>query len=503
VLDEVVRGCLPPPGLYSLSGIEHARAWQRGLVPATPLARLLGYRPTQIGSGSATLTMPASAWLQFGDGTLDFKILLEEALAIAVLTGAQPATRIVTTTLSVNHFRPSTVESESFVARARVLNSGAAFTVAEVVVEDALGRALAHATAAFVLRRIEPPPPPHSGFAGSDVPTYATPDPHLRPVPAEDFLFGETPGIDGLRKLLAGELAEPPITKLLDLRLLEASSTGDVTLSLPASPWFCSRSRDVNPGPIATMMHIALSASPLALTAASESIRVIGQQLTMLREVAPDGRELIARSHLAHGGDGLLISSVEVLDVDGNRAAMGSQTSMLRERRSGGTRVSQGRERVLATILFTDIVASTRHAQQVGDERWREILIEHAAVVRRQLKTFNGREINSIGDGFLAAFASPAAAVHCARAIRDGLRPLSLEIRAGIHTGECERVGSDLAGIAVHATSRIQSAAQPGEILVSSTVHDLVAGSGIPFADRGLHELKDIDGKRQLFALTT
>jgi class 3 adenylate cyclase len=409
----------------------------------------------------------------------------------------------VTTTLSVNHFRPSTVESESLVARARVLNSGSAFTVAEAVVEDALGRAVAHATGAFVLRRIDPPPPPHGGFGPIDVPTYATPDPHLRPVPAEDFLFGEIPGIDGLRKLLAGELAEPPIAKLLDLRLLEASGAGDVTASLPASPWFCGGTRDVNPGAIATLMHIALSASPLALTAAGESIRVIGQQMTMLREIAPDGRDLVARSCLAHGGDGLLISSVEVLDADGNRAAMGSQTSMLCERHSAGARRAQGRERVLATILFTDIVSSTRHAQDLGDERWREVLIEHGAVVRRQLKTFNGREINSIGDGFLAAFASPAAAVHCARAIRDGLRSLSLEIRAGIHTGECERVGSDLAGIAVHAASRIQCAARPGEILVSSTVHDLVAGSGIPFADRGLHELKDIDGQRQLFALST
>jgi uncharacterized protein (TIGR00369 family) len=481
--------------------MEQARAWQRGLVPATPLARLVGYRPTQVGSGSATLTMPATPWLQFGDGTVDFKIMMEEALAVAVLTGASPATRIITTALSVTHFRPSTVESESIVARARVLNSGSAFTVAEVLVEDALGRAVAHATGAFLLRVMEPRPPPHGGFAPIEGPTYATPDPHLRPVPPDDFLFGDMPALEGFRKLARNEMPEPPITRLLELRFLEADEGGGGALSLPASPWFCSRYSDVTPGTIATLMHMALSAAPLALSTGNEYIGVVGQSLTFLRSVPPDGRELLARYRLIHRGSELLVSSVEVLDADGNRAAMGSQTSVLRERRRPGASHAPGRERILATVLFTDLVGSTRRAQELGDERWRELLVEHDDTVRHQLKTFGGREIKSIGDGFLAAFESPARAVHCARAIRDALRQLGLEIRAGIHTGECERVGSDLAGIAVHAASRIEGAAAPGEILVSSTVHDLVAGSGITFADRGLHELKDIEGSRQLFSV--
>jgi class 3 adenylate cyclase len=180
---------------------------------------------------------------------------------------------------------------------------------------------------------------------------------------------------------------------------------------------------------------------------------------------------------------------------------MGSQVSVVRERRRPGAANVQPSQRVLATVLFTDIVGSTRLAQELGDERWRELLAEHDSVVRRQLQTFDGREVKSTGDGFLATFESPAQAVQCARAIRDRLRALDVEIRAGIHTGECERVGSDLAGIAVHAASRIESAATPGEILVSSTVHDLVAGSGLSFADRGLHDLKDISGRRQLFAV--
>lgn len=500
MLDEVVRGRLPPPDFFSLSGMDQARAWQRGLPPATPLARLVGYRPTQVGSGSATLAMPASPWLQFGDGTVDFKILVEEALGVAVLTGAPPATRIVTTAMSVNHFRPSTVESESFVARGRVLNTGSAFTVAEVLVEDALGRAVAHATGSMLLRAIEPPPPAHKGFPPVDEPAYSTPDPHLRPAPRRDFLYGEAPALVAIQKAIRGEIPEPPVTRLLGLRVLELTPEGSGIITLPASAWLRSRWTDLQHGPLATMMHMALSAAPIALTAPTQYIGVLSQQLTFLRSVETDGRELLGRFALVHRGSELLVSEVEVLDADGNRVAMGSQTSVVRERRRGGS-VARQSERVLVTVVFTDIVGSTRRAQELGDERWQAVLGEHDAVVRAQLKAFAGREIKSTGDGFLAVFESPARAVHCARAIRDGVRHLGIEIRAGIHTGECELVGGDLAGIAVHAAARIESAASPGEILVSSTVCDLVAGSGLAFADRGLHELKDLDGARQLFAV--
>jgi uncharacterized protein (TIGR00369 family) len=160
VLDEVVRGSVPPPHFFSLTGMEQCQAYLRQSVPATPLARLAGYRITQLAAGTATLTMPASPWLQFAEGTVDLKILMEEALAVAVLTGAPPATRVVTAAMSINHFRPSTVESEAFVARARVLHAGSAFTTAEVLVEDALGRGMAHATASLMLRAIHPSPLP-------------------------------------------------------------------------------------------------------------------------------------------------------------------------------------------------------------------------------------------------------------------------------------------------------------------------------------------------------
>jgi uncharacterized protein (TIGR00369 family) len=496
VLEEAVRGVPAAPSYYAVSGREQAQAWQRGDLPATPLARLVGYIPTQVGSGSATLRLPASPWLQYAEGTVDVKILVDEAMQVAVLTGAAPATRVVTASMSVHHLRPSTVESESFVARARVLNSGSAFTTAEAVVEDALGRAVAHVTGAYVLRELSVAPGANGGFPAYDEPTYATPDPHLRPSPPAVPLASMSMA-DGARGMAAGEV-EVPINRLLGVRLLEFGSDGAGMLAMPASPWLCSLWTDVQPGVIAAMMHMGLGIAPVAHTRADEYIGIVSQELTFLTAVPADGRELTAPFKLVHEGD-LLVSSIEVLDGDGNRVAMGSQTSVLRERR----RRTRGpaAERILATVLFTDIVGSTERAQELGDERWRELLTAHQDVVRRKLKAFGGREVKTTGDGFLAAFESPARAVQCARAVRDAVRALGLEIRAGVHTGECERIGSDLAGIAVHAAARIEAAAGAGEILVSSTVCDLVAGSGLTFADRGLHDLKGLSGQRQLFAV--
>ena len=165
-----------------------------------------------------------------------------------------------------------------------------------------------------------------------------------------------------------------------------------------------------------------------------------------------------------------------------------------------GTRPIQEAERVLATVLVTDIVSSTERAAKVGDRRWRAILEQHHAAVRSQLERFRGREVDTTGDGFLATFDGPARAIRCACAIRDALRSLDLEVRAGLHTGECELVADKVAGIAVHTGARVASAAGPGEVLVSSTVRDLVAGSGIEFDDRGDHELKGV-GTRRLYAV--
>jgi class 3 adenylate cyclase len=166
-----------------------------------------------------------------------------------------------------------------------------------------------------------------------------------------------------------------------------------------------------------------------------------------------------------------------------------------------GTREALEPERVLTTILFTDIVDSTRRAIELGDKRWRDVLERHHEAIRHELTRFRGRELDTAGDGFFASFDGPARAIRCAAAAVAAVRPLGIEIRAGVHTGECERLGDKLGGVAVHIGARVASAAHPGEVLVSSTVRDLVSGSGIEFEDRGPHELKGIPGAWHLFAV--
>jgi class 3 adenylate cyclase len=167
-----------------------------------------------------------------------------------------------------------------------------------------------------------------------------------------------------------------------------------------------------------------------------------------------------------------------------------------------GVREAPEPKRVLATVLFTDIVGSSERATELGDRRWSELLEAHHAAVRRELERFRGRELDTAGDGFLASFDGPARAIRSARAAVDAVRGIGLDIRAGVHTGECEVIGEKLAGIAVHIGARVAGQARPGEVLVSSTVRDLVAGSGLEFEDRGQTALKGIPGEWRLFALS-
>ncbi|HEX6413007.1 MAG TPA: adenylate/guanylate cyclase domain-containing protein [Burkholderiales bacterium] len=165
-----------------------------------------------------------------------------------------------------------------------------------------------------------------------------------------------------------------------------------------------------------------------------------------------------------------------------------------------GRRQAAEPERVLATVQFTDIVQSTERAAALGDRKWRDVLERFQSMVRETLREHRGREIDTAGDGFLAAFDGPARAIRCAAAVRERARAQGIDLRAGIHTGECEIIGDKLGGIAVHTGSRVASKAEPGEILVSQTVKDLVAGSGLQFAERGVHSLKGVPGEWRLYA---
>ena len=159
-------------------------------------------------------------------------------------------------------------------------------------------------------------------------------------------------------------------------------------------------------------------------------------------------------------------------------------------------------ERILATVLFTDIVDSTKRTAELGDRRWRDLLERHHSLLRGELNRFRGREVDTAGDGFFATFDGPARAIRCACAIQEAVAKIGLTIRAGLHTGECEMMADKIGGIAVHIGARVMGKAGPGEILVSSTVKDLVAGSGLRFQGRGVHELKGVPGKWRMFAVT-
>jgi len=166
-----------------------------------------------------------------------------------------------------------------------------------------------------------------------------------------------------------------------------------------------------------------------------------------------------------------------------------------------GARHAPPSDRILTTVMFTDVVGSTERAAAVGDARWRDLMASHDGLVRSELEGNRGREVKTMGDGFLATFDGPARGIRCAHAIADQVRALGIEVRAGLHTGECELVGDDIGGMAVNIGARIGALAGPSEVLVSSTVKDLVVGSGISFSDRGAQELKGVPGEWRLFAV--
>ena len=190
--------------------------------------------------------------------------------------------------------------------------------------------------------------------------------------------------------------------------------------------------------------------------------------------------ELAGNDHFFHAGDSsALLNAVQEFLI--------------------GTKEVPDYDRILATVLFTDIVESTRHAERLGDKEWRKLLDRHHALVRQELERFRGREIDTAGDGFFATFDGPARGVRCALAIRDVVRPLGVDLRAGLHTGECELMGDKVGGIAVHIGARVMACSEPGKVLVSRTVKDLVAGSGLEFTGQKVRQLKGVAGEWELY----
>jgi class 3 adenylate cyclase len=305
-------------------------------------------------------------------------------------------------------------------------------------------------------------------------------------------------GLELLEMTLSGELQPLPMLNTFGATVLGAKA-GACDVSLPASEWFSGLGHYLEPGAIESALNGADALAAVTLWGSGRGLAGLEQTTHFFRPVRADGRELNVRGRVTYQEGDIIVADTVGVDADDKPFAIQRCTYMHIDPRQ---RRTNRPERILTTLLFTDIVDSTGHAERMGDARWKSVLDDHHALVRQQLSAYQGREVKTTGDGFLARFDSPAQAVNCANTIRDEMGRLSLEIRSGIHTGECEVQGADLAGIALHTAARIMSLAGPGEILASQTVRDLVSGAGLEFEDRGPQTLRGVQGPVNVFAVS-
>jgi uncharacterized protein (TIGR00369 family) len=505
---EAPQGATWGAEVLQLPGLELLRASLDRRLPDPPVTKLTGLRLSEVGLGMASAWMPASPWWQsaaevFLAGTTAFVANL--ALGSSVLTSAPAGMGVTTTELSVSFLRTATVRSQTIIGRGRVIQATRSLGLAEATLEDARGRLLGHSSSRSVLYRADPeilaarrlPEAPASDLA----------EPYLREVEGEVYgqeYWDTTPGLTVMQQLVDGTFL-PPCFRLLGVRGVEARE-GVMTMSMAASGWLCNGFGVVYTGAVAYLADAAITLAVGTTVPAATAFTPIDLKLYFLRPVLPADGELIARATVAHRGRTIAVVNCQITGPDGALIAQAAGSVLIVPGRHWERPVQVADEitaesgRVLTTVLFTDIVGSTRQASGLGDDRWRQVLAEHHAIVREQIRRFRGREVDTAGDGFLIAFDGAARAVQCAMAVRQHLRRIGLEIRSGVHVGECEEIGGQLVGIAVHIGSRVLGIAEPGEVLVSSTVRDLVAGSGIEFDDRGEHTLRGIAGQWHLYA---
>jgi len=504
---EAPQGSTWGPEVLQWPGLELLRASLERRLPDLPVTKLTGLRLSEVGLAMASAWMPASAWWQSAAGVFlagATAFVADMALASSVLASAPAGMGVTTSELSVSFLRAATIRSQTIIGRGRLIHATRSLGLAEATLGDARGRLLGHASSRCVLFRADPeilavrrlPEVPASDLA----------EPYLREVEGE--IWGQeywdvTAGLAVMQRMVDGNL--PPCFRLLGMRGVQARE-GAMTMSMAASGWLCDGFGVVYGGAIAYLADAAITLAAGTTVPAATGFSTIDLKLYLLRPVLPADGELIARATVAHRGRTIAIVNCEITGPDGALVAQAAGSVLILPERHWARPIQVADEitaescRVLTTVLFTDMIDSTRRAAELGDERWRQLLAEHHAIVREQIRRFRGREVDTAGDGFLIAFDGAARAVRCAMAVREHLRRIGLEIRSGVHAGECEESGGKLIGIAVHIGSRLLGLAQPGEVLVSSTVRDLATGSGIEFDDRGEHTLRGIADRWHLYA---
>lgn len=501
--DEPVRGRTPPPWVGSLSGIERCRAYSHGLLPAAPMSRLFGYRITHVAAGTVTLAMPATDANIAGNGQMEISAPMVAALEGACNTALPAGFDILPLRFTFDPIRPAWPGRGNLLCRARVVSSSNLFVFAVVQVEDSEGRHIAQGSLHSAVQRITPsPPPPPETMPVIQEPVYETPDPYLRSYSISPILelMEREDGLSMMRRFKNNQIYMP-IGSLYGV-ILEEIGESRVTLTMPASEWFCAFGRNVSKQAIAAFADVAVFSGIVSLHTPGSTATLLGSTTHFLHRVPADGRRMHAEVVVSEPVPTLYLADVTVHNADGELAArsLASMTRIDASKRQ--PRQRKASRRVLATLLFVDIVDSSGHAQRRGDAGWRELLEDYRLKVRREISRFNGTEVDTAGDGFFVRFDSPAYAIEAARAAGVAAAALGIQLRAGVHTGECELEGNRLAGMAVHVAARTMGEAGPGELFVTSTVRDLSGGSGFRFSDRGERALKGVPDAWRLYAVT-
>jgi uncharacterized protein (TIGR00369 family) len=502
------RGGVWGPETLTMSGLDMLRANISGRLPDAPISRLTGLRLSEVGHGMASAAMPASLWWQTGagvffSGTVAF--VADLPLGCAVLTIAPPGVGVASSELSVSFLRAATIRSQTLIGRARLIHGTRSLGLAEATIEDGRGRLLGHATSRCVLFPIDPEVA--SARQAGDGLTSSSPDPYLADIEGEVYgqeYWDATPGIEAVRGTVTGAFL-PPAFRLMGLRGVEVSD-GQVSMAMATSGWLSNPRGVIYGGAIAWLADATMSLATLTTIPAATAFGPLDLKIHFLRPVIPGRGELSARAKVVHRGRTIAVTHCDIFDAQAKLAAQATASQLILPGRPWDRPLHVADEftddagRVLVTVLFIDMVDSSRHADRLGDRKWRALLADYHTAVREQLQRFQGSEIDNAGDGFLVSFDGAGRAVRCAAAIRESARGLGLALRAGLHAGECEQSGGKLVGIAVHIGARLAALAAPGEILVSRTVKDLVSGSGITFDDRGGHTLKGIADEWRVYA---
>jgi len=483
-------------GRSLLPGADRVRALVGTSERLPPVLRLTGIRPSQVGPGSVTCSMPVSTLMLDPMRLVDVFILAEATATLAALTGSPPGLAVRCAALSIHHERVATLDAESLLARGVLVHSGRTYGLVEVTVEDGRGRPVTRAMASMVTVDA-----PDGGTDDESEPRWATPDPWQRDYPLSDpVVLGERSPAELMEGLHDGTRSPGAIQRELGIEYTEMG-VGTHALTMPASGWLCDSPDRVAGGAVAAMTAWTMAGAAATLISPGRRIAVLEHHVQLLREVPADGHRLLVRARVTHQVGDFLITTADASDAMGNVVATAGFTSISPPTEQQPT--ERKSDRMLATILFSDIVGSTDQALSLGDEAWQRLLARHHQIVRRHIGTFRGREVKTTGDGFLVTFEAPARGVQCATAIIRSLQEVGVRVRVGLHTGECEFSDGDVSGVAVHAAARIQSVAEPGQVLVSQTVRDLTAGSGLIYQDAGEHELKGLTGIWQLFEVRT